>query len=303
MRSLITMGMAMALAACTIDAPPDDGHDKGNGSDDGVAEAFVAGWSAAAWGTTADFTGLDTGWSSPSSTCVLTGVLGNLTRGDFFQVGDVQAEAAATVGPNGHWFVEGHGGAYTNDVNRSVAYGNPVMAGVVCVPYKATAFGSWRSQDPMFGTAPPKRFADLAPTRRCFLSKIFSGAGIFGQWADSAQVVRIDVGHTDGSHPTPGWYVQGTLQSNTYTGEPATVDATCIDFPSIDGEWGGAFGGATNPMTTGGGVKMCGLTGIFGAFNQNSYSDGVRLNAPSTQTGNWSMTVSANKFATANCVE
>ena len=76
-----------------------------------------------------------------------------------------------------------------------------------------------------------------------------------------------------------------------------------IDFPSISAEWGGAFGGAPNTMTTGGGVKMCGLTGIYGAFNVNSYSNGVSLNAPSTQNGNWTMTISANKFASADCVQ
>ena len=76
-----------------------------------------------------------------------------------------------------------------------------------------------------------------------------------------------------------------------------------MDFPPITGEWFGAFGGATNTMTTGGGIKMCGLTGIFGAFTTNSFSNGVVLNAPSAQSGNWTMTVSSGKFAEATCIQ
>jgi hypothetical protein len=289
MQRLLIMGIAMSVSACVVGDATDDIR---------TSQQLISGWAIGAWGTTTDTVGLDTGWSTASSTCVLSAVLGNLTQGASGHAGDVQSEAAIEDGVNGHYFILGHGGAH-----QGVWWGNPVMAGGVCVPYVTTAFNIWTSSLPQFGVTPPKKLANSFSTRRCFLTSISSGGGIFGQWADSVSVVQIGIGQTDAQHPTTGWYLQGTLASNPDTGQQATATAACIDFPSISAEWGGAFGGATNTMTTGGGVKMCGLTGIYGAFNVNSYSNGVSLNAPSTQNGNWTMTVSANKFASADCVQ
>jgi hypothetical protein len=57
----------------------------------------------------------------------------------------------------------------------------------------------------------------------------------------------------------------------------------------------------TYTLTNGGGIKACALTGIMGAFNVNSYTDGVTMNFPAQINGNWSLTVTAGKFATWAC--
>jgi hypothetical protein len=48
---------------------------------------------------------------------------------------------------------------------------------------------------------------------------------------------------------------------------------------------------------------MCGLYAVRGPFNIDSISNGVMLNPPSTQTGNWVLTVSAGKTASYRCVQ
>ena len=62
----------------------------------------------------------------------------------------------------------------------------------------------------------------------------------------------------------------------------------------LTGDWIGEFGTSanylTNSMTNGTGTKFCGLQGVYGIF-RGGFGSGVFLNAPSTQTGNWSMTV------------
>lgn len=257
---------------------------------------------APAWiGTTDNFAGFDTGWSVSTSTCVLSGVEGNLSYGEEFTAHGIRSTAGVTPNASGRWQVFAHGGAYDNG-GHAHAYGNPVGAGVTCVPYPVSAGASWVSQPEMYGVSPPVKIASLATNRRCFLTRVISGS--FNRWEDGVWVRQIQAGQTDATHPTTGWYVEGSLVIPQFSaGMHHVAEAKCIDFPSIALEFTGAFGGATNTMTTGNGVKMCGLTGIHGAFNVSSYSNGVTLNSPATQTGNWTMTVSANKFGEADCIQ
>lgn len=301
MRGTLMMGLAMTLTACAID----DGDGADGDLATGSIEQDISGWAIGAWGTTNDLVGFDTGWSTSNSTCVLTQVTGNLTEGGYWEVKDVESEAGVRYGDNGHYWIRGHGGAYTNQVNQRDWAGNPVMAGAVCVPYTGTGGGMWKSQDPQYGLRPPLRIADLATNRRCFLTSIISGGAEFGASSDYVRVVKVTSGHTDSLHPTTGWYLESSLQSNAYTGAPVFAYADCIDFPAILAEWGAAFGGATYTITPGGdsAPKMCGLTGIYGAFNVNSWTNGATINAPGAQGGLWSMTVSAGKYAEANCIE
>jgi hypothetical protein len=295
-KTLITMGLLFAAPSCVLDT-----GDTGDGVETADTQQAITGWAVGFHGTTTDMVGADTGWSSSTSTCVLTAVTGDLGEGGYYEINDVASVAEVTGGSNGHYFIIAHGGAYTNQVNARVWANNPVGAGVVCVPYPNSATGVWKTQPAKYGVAPPKKITGLAANRRCFLSGIIGGEQNFTHYADSMVVKQITT--TDPSHPTTGWYVEGTVASNPYTEAPSYANATCIDFPQISGEWGGAFGGATNTMTTGTGKKMCGLTGLFGAYNVNSYSNGTMLNAPAAQTGNWTMTVSASKFSQANCIE
>jgi hypothetical protein len=298
MRKTCMIGLAMSLTGCALDDTDADLET--------TSQALVSGWAVGAWGTTTDLVGFDTGWSTSNSTCVLTRVTGNLTEGGYWQTStDVlsTADVGYKLNSNGNYWIIGHGGAYTNQVNQRVWENNPVMAGAVCVPYTGPAEVTWKSQDPQYGVAAPKKVAGLLSTRRCFLTSIRSGMGAFGKSTDFARVVKVT--SIDSKHPTTGWYIESNLESNSVNGQPAFVSAACIDFPSIWAEWGAWFGGATNTITPNGDSlpKMCGLTGLHGAWNVNSWTNGATINAPSTQGGLWSMTVSAGKSAEAICIE
>lgn len=295
MHSLFMIGLLFSTSACALNGSAVD-------IDTGSTEQDISGWAAGAWGTTTDLVGLDTGWSISNSTCVLSAVLGNLCEGGYWQFGtDMESTAALGIDSNDHWRLFGHGGAYTNQVNARAWANNQVEAGTVCFPYQPSASAMWKTQPPQYGVAPPVKLADLATNRRCFLQAIYSGEANFMDYADSMRVRKITA--TDSTHSTTGWYVEGTLTSDEYTWVPSSATGTCIDFPSIAGDWGGSFGGATYTMTSGSGIKMCGLQGVYGAYNVNSWTDGVALNSPSAQNGNWTMTVSANKFADAECIQ
>lgn len=265
-------------------------------------EQQLGSWAAGGWGTTTDLYGMDTGWHSSNSTCVLTAVKGDLNEGGYWQVADSPSSVAIDVDPwNGNYRLIAHGGSWTNQNNQRVWANNPVAGGSVCFPGDTSYSASWRSVQPHHGMAGPKKIAGLATNRRCFLDAIHTGDRMF----DNSRYARVrKYTTTDASHPTTGWYIESNLQSSTDTGAHALVGAVCVDFPSIAAEWGWGYGGAgTWPMTSGNGVKMCGLTGISGAFKTESYSNGVGLNAPSTQTGNWSLTLSAGKGAEVLCIQ
>lgn len=296
MRSTLfaAMWLIVSGSACAMDGIDDDAT--------GTTEQDISGWVPGSWGTTTDLVGFDTGWATSSTVCVMTGVDGNLGEGGYWDVMD-EPSVAAIEWTATNWRVIAHGGAYTNQVNQRVWANNPVNVSTVCIPYPATASASWRSQQPQYGIAPPVKISSLAPNRRCFLQAIYGGGMIFTHSGDFVRVVKQT--STDTTHPTTGWYIEGNLQSNQYTGQPASARGVCTDFPTVAAEWWSAFGGATYTTTVGGDnqPKMCGLTGVYGAYNVNSWTNGANLNWPSWQGGNWSMTVSANKFAEANCIE
>ncbi|XXY44486.1 hypothetical protein WME91_31225 [Sorangium sp. So ce269] len=65
----------------------------------------------------------------------------------------------------------------------------------------------------------------------------------------------------------------------------------------------GTAAGTPTTITSGSGVKGCALTEISGVFNQNSWTDGALITAPSALNGNWTISVSNNKSARWACVE
>ena len=149
------------------------------------------------------------------------------------------------------------------------------------------------------------KISGLVTNRECFLTGITGGEHL---WNDSEKFGRVrKITTPDATHPTSGWYVEGNERSDVDGGH-AYVTASCVDFPSLALLWDtpkeAPAGGAavTVPITTGGGVKACGLRTIRGAFNKNSWTDGVRITPPSSATGTWNMTVSAGKFGRAVCV-
>ncbi|WP_159396735.1 hypothetical protein [Sorangium cellulosum] len=84
------------------------------------------------------------------------------------------------------------------------------------------------------------------------------------------------------------------------------IDAGCIDFPTgttfISGETVSFAGFTTNEdIDTRPGIKACALTGIEGAFNQNSFTDGAMIEPPATINGTWKITVTNGKKARWAC--
>ena len=294
MKTMIVVGLIVSASGCAIDEGDEMAPEVG------VTEHELNGWLSASWGTTSDLVGLDTGLSATTTTCVLSMVRGDLGEGGYWQSTDVVS--GADVSPkNGNWFLYGHGGAYTNQVNQRVWANNKVNAGASCALYPKLPVSqpTWRSANGYVTL--PQKLAPLATNRRCFLGAIYGGGQIFTHASDYVRVRPYTT--TDATHPTTGWYVEGSLKSNPYSGQPASASGTCIDFPAIEGEWGGSFGDATYTLTTGTGTKMCGLQGVYGAFNVDSWDNGVKITAPSTLTGNWTMTVSPGKWGEATCIQ
>ena len=143
--------------------------------------------------------------------------------------------------------------------------------------------------------------APSAPNRRCFLQGIRSGGGAFFKTTDSVSVVERFT--ADATHPiVPGWYIEGTVVQE----EPIFATGKCIDFPSpalVDFGPATLHGPATQTLTSGSGIKFCGLQQITGKFNVNSTSDGVVILPGAQIDGQWTMSVSANKSAKWRCVK
>jgi hypothetical protein len=273
----------------------------------GVGHA-VSGVTVWSWGTTRDLNGVDIG-STSNRTCFLSGVAGNLNAGATlgFGCGLLGEESVARVSEkwpsNGHYWLVAHGGACTNQQDQRVWDDNPVNAQATCVfdPPSNVTEGYWQQ-------GPPVRITGLnAPgdkVRRCFLSGLW---GIAGAWNSSSRYARVKkVTTPDETHPTTGWYVEANLPTGGDGSHPR-VEARCMDFPE-----GSTVTVGTTPLssetdtqaiTSGTGVRACALMGIKGAFNVNSWTNGVAMNTPAQPTGNWSLTVTGGKTATWACVE
>jgi hypothetical protein len=174
-----------------------------------------------------------------------------------------------------------------------------IGASAVCVNYPRVDVNSslWTT-----GDAPLRLGAALA-NRQCFLQGIVGGGEIFTHNGDYVRVKKYTT--TDATHPNTGWYLESNLVRTPGTGQPAHVTAACIDFPTITNAWNpGTVGQGTTTLTSGSGIKMCGLQALEGSFNVNNVNDGVRINAPTGLWGQWSVTVSTgNKSAKVQCIE
>ena len=252
------------------------------------------------WGTTADTVGINIGPTS-DRTCVLSAVAGDLNQGSEWYSGMPSvAEVAAWSGSGASSYaLIAHGGAYTNQVNQPVAVGNPVVAGATCFWTTARSGGGvWQSQESRYGISPPVKIADSAPGRQCFLSAV---TGVGGSWSDPGPWSSPTANFARVIQTANGWYVEGN-QPSAFDASHAEVAAVCIDFPAGTNFSTGWVHGYSLPITSGSGVKACGLTGIQGPFNKDNWSDGAFIQAPSTLDGNWTMTVSAGKAAWFTCI-
>ena len=292
---MIAMGLSLVGSACV------QGDQEQPEDELGSTEQAVNGWleggytttTAGAWNTHKD---------ADHSTCVLSQIAGNLGPGDYWDFDtDLRSAGGVSINAaNGDWEVFANGGAYTNNTNDRVWAYNVVTASAVCVNYPMvpSSMKWWGSGDN------PQKLASLATVnRQCFLQAIVGGAQIFRHSDDYVRVKRYTT--TDASHPTTGWYVEGNLVSSDVTGAPAAAKAICIDFPSITDSWPSALEvPGTHTLTSGSGIKMCGLQTVMGGYTVDTWNNGVTIDPPlGLPNGQWTLTVSSGKRARVMCVE
>jgi hypothetical protein len=269
------------------------------------------GYTAFSWGTTTDDIGIDIG-SQTNRTCFLSGVSGNLNDGDQqgFSCGAKGEESMARVDDKypatGHYWLMAHGGACENNVNQKVWDNNPVNAEATCF---WTAAGETETEwIGGLNNDLPVALAELSTgnsnVRQCFLNGLW---GVGGAWNSGSNFARVrKVTTTDNTHPTKGWYIEGNLPK-AGDGSHPRIEGRCVDFPSNTTLTPGSAPvievTKTYTLTAGPGIKACALTGIQGAFNVNSWTDGVLMNFPAKIDGNWTLTVSAGKSATWACAK
>jgi hypothetical protein len=292
LRRLIRVAMPMLAGVLIVYSAVSIGH-------------ALSGYLAAGRATTTDLVGFDMG-SMSASTCFLSGVSGNLNKGSEqgFGCGNQGVESTAEVSDKfpttGHYWLIAHGGACANQVNQQVWENNPVQGMATCF------LTADNVKEALWTHGNPVKVAGLdAPNnkvRRCFLSGIW---GIAGAWNSSSRFAKVrKVTATDSTHSTTGWYIEANLPMAADGSHPE-VAARCVDFPqgtSITADTTSLQSTTkTHTIASGGGVKACALMGIKGAFNVNSFTDGVVMNFPASSTGNWTLTVTGGKTATWAC--
>jgi hypothetical protein len=266
------------------------------------------GYAAYSWGTTTDVDGVQTEMGSDSA-CVLAGITGDLSRGKErpgftllqpwidCEYNTGYHSQARTEMSNGKWRVIAHGAAC-----GPTWWNNPVNAQATCFPFPTSVEGSFLALSSYYMT-------ELKPGRKCFLSGIIGGSKGYKGWNFPDTFVRI----REVTEGVGGFFIESNLGWNDESGtveqvasERPRVDYQCVDFP-VDRQF--TTGTIAKSLTTktiriasGGDVKACALTGISGAFNVDSWTDGVFMNFPSTATGNWYLTVTAGKSASWLCV-
>ena len=279
------LAILIAVSGCAIEESDDDFGETSQDVD----------WiGPISWGTTNDLDGANTGLPAGSHVCVINAVGGDISSGGGRELGpdpgngDIHGVVSVIENAEGgNRRLLAHGGRYgwQNWAN------SPVKGGATCMAGEYSRQGVWKT---FSRHAANRKFLTYgAPGRVCFLTGVYAGSDMMNKQTDYAKVAY--------EASTNEWYIDSSMIGDDWN--TGYVFAGCIDFPSVTGYWGGAFGGATNTMTTGNGVKFCGLQGIYGAFGAQSYRDGVFLNPPSTQTGNWTMTVSPGKYGEAACVQ
>jgi len=270
------------------------------------------GWTVWSWGTTRDVDGVDTGMDSTDTSCVLSGVSGDLSKGEEPGYGGcgtygLPSEASTwpvfvtSIWPTDHWTLVAHGGACGTSFFGRFWYDNAVNAQATCFWKGGSIEGYWIPE--MHLAIHLLQNVPTNPERMCLLAGL---RGVDRSWNNPNTYARLrKVTVTDSNHPTAGWYVESNLQTAP-SGSHPLVHYMCIEFPSNH-----IFTSGTTPIrtttqtiriTSGSGIKACALTGIQGAFNVNSWSDGITMNWPSTLSGDWTLTVSAGKSASWVCV-
>lgn len=278
----------------------------------GEATQALSGWYWYWSGTTRDLTGLPvSGLSTPDDPCALSGVAGNLSEGTATSPGLL---STARVGFNGLFTsLYAHGGATVNGSGARVWVDNPVKGAVTCFHGGTlVATATWTSTTGSGGSAPnpPVKIAGLHASnlRQCFLSGVTGSKTTWDGFPGN--FVRVQkVTAPNASFPTAGWYIVSDMFHGWSADTLIEIEAECIDFPPGTVFTSGeeiSFAGFTTivDIATEPGTKACALTGLEGAFNQNSWTDGAVIEAPwNPPDVTWTLTVTNGKKARWACVE
>lgn len=304
LRRLACITSPLLLGALSLGCVAGSGDEKVGES----ADALLA-WDPVAPVFSSTVNGSSTDSTNPASfsSCFFSGIRGNLNQGSDNQLGLRTRISANAIGSNGNLFLTAHSAAYTDTLNERVEAHNLVSADSVCFfgAYSATSF--WDSAPAHLSISAPEKIADLSTTRvrQCYLSAIDSSMWLSD--GDFARVVKKT--STDATHPTTGWYIESNLVDDPH-GSGNRITASCVDLPSTTTVFPEAVVNAhlssvaiNGSLATSGTTKACALTGIYGGFDYDDFTNGVSIIRPNSQTGSWSMTVSAGKSGTAVCVD
>ena len=274
------------IAGCIADTEPEETT--------GIAQQALSGLVIYSRGTT-DGADVDLNITDDNWSCFLAGVAGDLSQGvnsTNLGIWGRTAVAGAYVGANGHWFIAGHGGRSP----QGVPYNNPVHAYVACVPGAPTARVNWQKSY----TQQQVNAKDLGPTigQMCFLSRVY---GVGGSWelSDSSMRVVASGGH---------WWLYGHNVYGSNDAGYAGGDATCISTPSYLEPYQRTAspndpGSTFNMIWSNNWDAACALRSVTGAFNQNSWTNGVIASWPQFNPGYWTMQYTGGKGFEAYCMK
>ncbi|WP_437815209.1 hypothetical protein [Sorangium sp. So ce1078] len=300
--ALLAGGLSLG---CVADAEIHTEEELGEAADE------LTGWLHHGKATTNDPTPLNMG-PRADRTCVLRGVQGNLGRGgtrDSLMAWGSMSRAQVGSGIGTDYRLYGHGGSHADSAGNIIWLNNPVAAYATC--FFTTLNRTWEAWHAHWdGVVPPWKLAELDPAnrRQCFLAGLLGSEGSWNSADNYAMVIKVTT-PAPPQYKTPGWYIVGNLlRSSINNADAPSIQASCVDFPEgteFSSGWVDASEGGTKTevIASGPGIKACALVSVFGAFNQNSWTDGVLINQPSTVDGTWTMTVSAGKSAQWACMK
>jgi hypothetical protein len=259
----------------------------------GAARASLTGRWVFAWGTT-NGPDLDTGLSTATTTCFLSGVGGNLNEGDAPSSATYDAErseARVYEGTGGHWWVKAQGGVL-HSISGPQPVNNPVFAHVTCI----NSVVNRTAETTQYWNDAATNLGAVTSKRQCFLTGLF---GVEGSWTNDSDKVRVS---NDGS----SWSISSSFSGSSY--HSAGGRGRCVDMPSDTwvgtGEWHASDPG-TYTVNIGWDSAMmgCALTGVKGHFKTNDWYDGALIDWPSAFPGWWTMTLENGKKAWVTCVQ
>jgi hypothetical protein len=283
-----TLLCSSAPLGCTVQT-----GDGGAGEPTEEVRAPLTGNAFYTWGTR-DGNDYNTGLSDASWTCFLSGVAGDLSKGDSYAY-DGRA-SVARVYTDGKWHVEAHGGReHDSSIDSQTLQpdNNPVMAHATCIPSVANRTAEKTAP---FGLANTVSLGAVTSRRVCGLTAVRGDNAAWESDSDKALVWN------DGATI----YLTVNVSSQYPTAQ--SVSARCVDRPSgstvTRGAWGVPDPGSATVNVGYDNVYMgCWLHGIEGHFTSNDWYDGALINWANPAPGWWTMALKNGKSGWVVCVD